>query len=351
MKRLLSLLLIVVLLAACSKGSEKKKARQHETKKEGQVLVVASFGGSFQDAQRKAFFRPFMAQTGIRIREISYDGSYEKLAAQVRSGTVNWDVIDVESTALARGIRDKIFEPIPDDIGKGIKFVPGSRSPYGIGADIYATIIAYRKGDPHPPNSWADFFNVAAFPGPRSLRRSPRTTLEIGLLADGVAPGQLYPLDINRAFTVLDRIKPQIRVWWTSGQQPIDLLEKGTVRMAVAWSGRVWAAKRAGEPIAASLNQGIVETEYWVILKGSPHRAAALKFIQFTLRPKRQAEMTRLFGVGPTNMATLDILPKDILRDLPSSRENLRREVIFNPVWWANNEKAVQNRWERWLAE
>ena len=47
------------------------------------------------------------------------------------------------------------------------------------------------------------------FPGRRALRNHPIATLEAALMADGVAPDKLYPLDVDRAFKKLEEIKPQ----------------------------------------------------------------------------------------------------------------------------------------------
>ena len=41
----------------------------------------------------------------------------------------------------------------------------------------------------------------------------------LALLADGVAPSKLFPLDLDRAFHKLDQIKPNVAVWWKTGDQ------------------------------------------------------------------------------------------------------------------------------------
>src|SRR5205823_2462578 len=74
------------------------------------------------------------------------------------------------------------------------------------------------------PKSWADWWDVKKFPGARSMRDHPVDNLEFALIADGVAMDKLYPLDVDRAFKKLDQIKPHVNVWWSTGQQPAQLL-------------------------------------------------------------------------------------------------------------------------------
>lgn len=323
---------------ATSQNGEKKK----------QELVVVSFGGSFQEAQRKAFFEPFTRETGISIREVSYDGAYDKLRAQVKSGSILWDLVDVESATLSRGEQEGIFEEVPAWVTKDINMAAGTRTASGVGANTYATLIAYRAGET-APSSWSEFFDVKKFPGPRAMRRDPRGTLEIALLAGGVSGDGLYPLNVQQAFTNLNPLRNHIKVWWKSGQQPIDLLDKGTVDMAVTWSGRVWAANKAGKKIEANFNQALVEAEYWVVPKGSHKKELAFKFMQFALRPDRQAEMAKLFGVGPTNQDAMPLIDKDTARWLPSAPEHQGKTIMFDPQWWAQHEQEVQVEWGRWL--
>lgn len=346
---LFPLALVAILLVTACGETTTESARQSESS-QAAPLVVVSFGGSFQEAQRQAYFEPFTQKTGIPIIERSYDGSYEKLRMEVASGAPNWDVVDVESAVYARGSSEGLFETIPAALTADIDMVSGARTETGIGANVYATLIGSRSGD-QGPKDWGEFFDAKGWPGPRSLRRSPRGTLEFALLADGVAPSDLYPLDVDRAFKKLEELRSNIRVWWTSGQQPIDLLDKETVRTASVWSGRIWSARRAGKSIDASFEQALVETEYWVILKGSKRREAAEQFVQFTTDPKQQAKMAGLFGVGPTNTAAYAYIDDpETLRWLPSSEENRDRIVLFDPEWWLEHEAEVRQQWETWLS-
>ena len=57
----------------------------------GKSIVVVSFGGTYQDAQRKAYYEPFEAATGIKVVEDTI-ATAAKLKAMVDSKNVTWDV-------------------------------------------------------------------------------------------------------------------------------------------------------------------------------------------------------------------------------------------------------------------
>ena len=84
--------------------------------------------------------------------------------------------------------------------------------------------------------------DVAKIPGKRGMRKTAKYTLEIALMADGVAPNDVYKTlateaGVERAFKKLDQLKPNL-VWWEKGSQPPQLLASGEVTMTDRWLGR-----------------------------------------------------------------------------------------------------------------
>lgn len=315
-------------------------------------VVICSFGGSFQAAQREAFFDPYTRATGIRVQEVTYTGDYAQLRAMVASGNVTWDVVDVELATLLAGAQEGLFEKIDwEGLPEGL--MKEAIHAHGIATDFYSTGIAHRRSaTQHAPKSWQQFWDVERFPGERALRRNPYTLLEMALLADGVGGDDLYPLDIDRAFVSLGRIKNFVKVWWTTGQQPVQLLASGEVEFSSAWSGRIWnAAHKDKIELVFDFDGALLEPEWWVILKGAPHKGNAREFIRFASMAEPQARMAEIFGVGPVNINAFDHIAADVALELPTSARNLRRQIYINGYWWAENLEAVTARWERWILE
>jgi hypothetical protein len=147
----------------------------------------------------------------------------------------------------------------------------------------YAFVLAYNKEALAETcrRLRADFFDIEKFPGKRSVIGWPSTGIvEMALLADGVAPEDLYPLDIDRAFAKLATIRDHI-VFWNSGAESQQLLASGEAPICFCWDTRVSVIMReeGGENIGMSWNQAIATADMLVIPKGSPNKDLAMQFI------------------------------------------------------------------------
>ena len=58
-----------------------------------------------------------------------------------------------------------------------------------------------------------------AFPGTRALQAGSgglSPDLEVAIMASGVPKEKVYPIDLDRAFASLAKIKPSVDKWWTA---------------------------------------------------------------------------------------------------------------------------------------
>ena len=137
----------------------------------------------------------------------------------------------------------------------------------------FSTLMAWNKDaiKGAQPTGWKDFWDTKNFPGPRSLYNDVFGTLEFALMADGVPPDKLYPLDLDRAFRKLEEIRPAVKVWWKSGAQSVQLVTSGEVNFIPMWNARAMVAANTGN-VGYTYNQGILDFENLVIPKGAPSR-------------------------------------------------------------------------------
>lgn len=315
-------------------------------------LTVVSFGGAYQEAQSKAYMKPFAEMTKATVTEATYNGEYGILSNRATSPEGVWDVVSVEAVPTARGARESLFLKIPDSIYSGLRLTSGAAGEYAAGHLVFSTVLAYNQttfpDTLTAPRSWADFWDVSKYPGKRALRNSPRGTLEIALLAAGVRPENLYPLDTKLAFEQLDKLRPSL-VFWEAGAQPPQLLSNGTVTMTSAYNGRVWFAKqKEGAKIGWTLNQGLMETEFWVVPKNASNPDLAFAFIRFSLQAPEQAQFSNQIAYGPTNLDAVPNVSKDIMAALPNSPAALSLQIPVNFDWWASNQSTIEAEWEQW---
>ena len=70
-----------------------------------ETITVTSFGGAFSQSQIEAYQKPFSAKTGVTVNAEVYNGGLAEVRAQVQSGNVTWDVVDVEKQDLTAGFQ------------------------------------------------------------------------------------------------------------------------------------------------------------------------------------------------------------------------------------------------------
>ncbi|SEJ39614.1 ABC transporter substrate-binding protein [Pseudomonas sp. NFR16] len=317
-------------------------------------ITFVSQGGAYQEAQSKAILEPAAKKLGLTLKQDSSPKAYPIIKTQVESGKVTWDVVDLPTGDCVRGQQEGLFEKLDPALVPNAAQLPAElKDEYSVGYISYSTVLAYRtdafKGD-HVPKTWADFWDTKKYPGQRSLRNLPRPTLEIALLADGVPADKLYPLDVDRAFKKLEQIKPDIATWWTSGGQSAQLISDGEVDMIQAWNGRISAVQAAGAPVAFDYNQGVLETNSLCVLKGTPHKTAAMKFVNEAIDAKLQAALPMIIDYGPLNPEAFKtgVIPAEREARLPSSPQNISRQALLSAQWWASD--AGVKAEERWLS-
>jgi len=321
-------------------------------------LSVVSWGGVYQDAQEKVFFKPFRDKTGIKLAVESWDGGVGVLRAKVQGGSSNWDVVQVESEELALGCEEGLFEKLDwSKLGGKDRYLPAAVGECGVGAILYDFNLAY-DGDKlkDGPKSWADFFDLKKFPGKRAFRQGPKTTLEIALMADGVPPSQVYDVlkteaGVDRAFKKLDTIKDQI-IFWKAGAQPSQLLASGEVAMTVAYNGRISAANALDKRnFKLVWNQALYTLDSLVILKGSPNLSAAYTYLDFVGQAEYQKDLPNYIAYGVTNASVNALISPKILAELPTNPANMANVVHIDDQFWLENIDRVNERFNKWAAK
>jgi putative spermidine/putrescine transport system substrate-binding protein len=320
-------------------------------------LTIVNFGGANGNAQKKAYFEPFEKSGAAKIQAVEYNGEQAKIKAMVETKKITWDLVEVESPDVSRGCDEGLFEKLDyAKIGNKADFQPAAIHDCGIGIFVWSTVMAY-NGDKlkDGPQTWADFWDTKKFPGKRGLRKGARYNLEFALMADGVKPADVYKVlatkeGADRAFKKLTELKPSIQ-WWEAGAQPPQFLVAGDVVMTSAYNGRIDAAQREGKNLKIGWTGGIYDLDYWTIVKGSPNKDAALKFIAFASSPDAQAEYARNISYGPTNNKALAKLDAKVLAMLPTSPANSKDALQFNIKFWADQGEELEKRFASWAAQ
>lgn len=309
-------------------------------------IVVASYGGAFQDAQTTAYFEPFQEESGITVTGTE-GSSYDKLKAMVDSGQVDWDVVSAESSSYINEANDGLLEPIDYDVVDAAGVPDNLKQEFGVGYLIFGLNLAWDNATFPDGLTPEEFFDPSVI-ARRALPESPVYTLEFALLGDGVPVDELYPLDVDRAFAALDRIKDQV-VSFKGGADTQTLIQQGEVDAAYVPNGRVEDAIEAGADWSYNWEGAVADTEWWVIPKDAPNIAGAQEFINYATSPEPQAAMSDAILYGPTNADAFELIDSERASRLPGDPANADISAIVDPEWWAENRETVKPEWDQWL--
>lgn len=311
-------------------------------------VVISSYGGSFQEAQKVAFFDPYAEAAGVTVIDTTGTG-YPKVKAMVESGNVTWDVISADGAAYENEVQDGLLEPIDYAIVDATGIPENLRREYGVGYIKFSENLAWSK-DAFPDGLTPSQFFDPSVKARRVMLDKPYYNLEFALMADGVPADELYPLDVDRGLNVIDRIKDQL-IGFKSSSDIQALIQQGEVEAALGPNGRLNNAIDAGSNWTYGWDASVVAVEYWSVVKGAPDKDEAMKFINFAIAPEQQAALTRQIPYGPTDAAALDLLEPAIAENLPSHPANADKGALLDSAWWNENLDDVKARWDEYVLQ
>ena len=342
------------------------------------TLTIVSWGGAYTASQQKAYHEPYMAQNPD-VNILNDDSASEGLAkmrAQVESGNISWDIVDVIASdsivACDEGLvyridPDEWLAPAPDGTPASEDFFDGTLTPGGtdcfIPQIIYSTTFGYRTDMAETaPTSIADVFDFDKIPGKRAVQKIAKNNLEWALIADGVPGDKVYEAmddeaNIDRAFGMLDKLKANDTVWWSKGARPPQLLADGEVVMASAYNGRLFNAIAVeDQPIAMMWDWQSYDLDGWVIPLKEAKLDVIKDYIYFATDTQRLADQAKFISYGPARKSSAPLVGKladlgiDMKPHMPTDPGNANNVLQFDYVWWADHNAEMEERFTAWLA-
>jgi putative spermidine/putrescine transport system substrate-binding protein len=341
---------------------------------------VTSTGGSYQRSQELGYGKAY-EKLDNKINWNVYSGGLGEIRTQVESGNVTWDVVDVNSAEANTGCAEGIFEKIdlkeitePAPNGATVDDYQVKRTnDCSVGTVLYSWNFAYNDKvfSGEQPAKVADYFDTKRFPGKRGIWSSPTQAIELALMADGVAPKEVYKyleeageVGVDRALAKLKALHDDPNgglVFWTGGAEPPELLAKGEVVMSTGWSGRFFnAVVKENAPVKQVWDGQIMDFQNFAVVKGTPHLDAVKAFLKFATSTDQIAETARYIPYAPWRKSAVDkILANEPWSEdgktavgpyLSTSPDNMKNYIEMGVDYWQNHQDEVTERWTAWKA-
>ena len=337
-------------------------------------LVVVSWGGAYTASQQNAYHDPYM-KTNSDIKIINDDSAGDavaKLRAMNEAGNVSWDLVDVVAAdairlcdeGLAEVIdHDDALAPAPNGMSASQDFGDLLVSECFIPQIVYSTVFGYRNDlVPEPMTSVCDVFDLAKFPGKRSLEKRPINNLEWALICDGVDPAGVYDAlatdaGVNRALAKLDTIKGSV-IWWEAGAQTPQLLADGEVVVGSTYNGRLFALiEEQKQPVSMLWDWQVFGLDGWIVPKGTKNKAEVMEYLRFATDTQRLADQAKYISYGPARKSSAPLIGKhaslgiEMAPHMPTDPNNSKTTLLYNYEFWADNRDDIDVKWNAWLMQ
>jgi putative spermidine/putrescine transport system substrate-binding protein len=333
------------LIAAVGPGLRRAAAQ-------GRPFVFTSWGGALSTLEKAVFMDPAEKEFGVQITNTS-PTNYAKLKAMVEAKAPEWDMVDVGGRFVFQGREQGLLEPIDYKIVDASKLAKEWHAPYGVFTSTGATVIAWNtKAFPEGkgPSSWKDFWNVKDFRGPRGLYKPFYYNYEAALLAAGLKRDEVFPVSdekVKQAIAKLGELKPHVKVWWTAGAQPPQLLSSGELAMSSAWSGRILDIKKEKAPVEMTYNDGIAWGNAWVVPKGTPHKELAMKIINYAISEPVQTRLLSAGTYGPVLASAAAKGTPEQQAVLVTSPQNIKNMLVLDEEQCAIYSSKYEEAWNK----
>jgi putative spermidine/putrescine transport system substrate-binding protein len=302
-------------------------------------IVIAGYGGTTQDARSEIFIKPFAERVGVRPIEPMVEGS---LGDDMILGTTDakWDMSHSSNWFVLYALKNG-KKPLPklDPAIPREDLTPPDEAEYSVQTFVTAYVAAHLPGtfEGDGPKSWADVYDTKKFPGKRIVPGPGfnEGVAEPALLADGVAPDELYPLDLERAQAKIASIWDDL-VFYTEYPQMQTLLTSKSGAIAIGPNGLLQGLVNKGVDVTIAWDAvPILAPNCFIINPDAPNLDAAQAYAGWVTDPKRIAEFCKATNYGPGFEAAFDEMDDETKNNLPNAPG--RETASYDSAYFVDN--------------
>jgi len=285
---------------------------------------------------------PAAKKLNVTVKEDTTNG-IQDVRAQITAGAVAWDVTEQDLPSCETLSREGSLEPIDYSIVDTTGIPKELIHENYIGFINFTKVIAYRKdtfGD-NGPSNWAEFWDLENFPGKRGMHGKVNYNLEAALMADGVPMQEVYETlatdaGRERAWAKLEKIAPEVTVWYRGGSQSAQLLRDGEVDAIHMGHNRVESVIASGIDVTYAFDGGTMDVDCLLVPKGAPNVENAMRLINELLSAEAQARLAVTMPLGPVNTGAFDtgIISGEAALLVNTHPNNYGKQLLVDPNFY-----------------
>jgi len=296
MAKLFAVLAATAVAAVCSAGA----AAQEK-------LVVAGYGGSFEEIMRKDIFPPFGKEHGVELAYVAGNSTNTVARLQAQKSNQQIDVGIIDDGPMYQAIALGFCAPTPGLPGDDLYQTARYKDDKAVAIGIVATGIMYNKKIFEekkwaPPTSWTDLTDPKY---KKQLVIPPlNNTYGLHTLIQFARANGGGEKNIDPGFEAFkDKVNPNVLVYEPSPGKMTELFSSGQASIAVWGSGRVKAFSDTGFPVGFVYpKEGAYAllSSVCPIAKPNPNPLAQ-EFVRYLVSPPAQEKLANAYGYGPVN--------------------------------------------------
>lgn len=347
---------IVMITAGC--GSSQEESSGSDVDDEKPTLVVVNWKDYGSDDPEVIV--EFESKYNCNVVH-EYMASEEELLTKLRTGGVGkLDVILPNASILPVAVNEGLLEEIDTDklenyqhIFQKFRDLPEGNKDgkvYAVPWVWGSTSIAYNTD---MIKEEIDSINVLwdeKYKDKIAFRDDFNDAVMSAAIALGQDPNN--PSDLDAIKQKLKEQKPLNRTYWKTGDEWSKLFANNQIAVGLMWSGQAASMRQDGAPIKFVVPKegGIGWVDYWAIVKDSPNKDLALKFIDFMISREFQEEWVKSGGPAPVNSLALEDLDEEFIEENCIGEDILER-LYFIAYHGEDVKRAWNELWQEVKAE
>jgi spermidine/putrescine transport system substrate-binding protein len=263
----------------------------------------------------------FEKETGIQVNYSTFDSNevmFSKLRAAKNAG---YDIVEPSSYYVDRMRRQNILEKLDKSKLSNFKNIDpfflnppyDPQSEYSIPLVWGITGVFLNKNyfSSQDVSKWASFLD-SKYSNQLMFLDDAREVFSMAMRMLNYSINDNNPEHIRQAYLRLKELMPNVRLF--NSDAVISLLIDEDAAIGMAWNGDLYKAQRENNQLEFVFPKDGFEiwVDNLVMLKNSPHRENAYKFLNFLMRPEIAKEISMTINYSTANLAARKLMPLEI---------------------------------------